>query len=266
MFHITVRGNDKQDIFLDDADRRDFLNRLKETKAQRPFTLYAYCLMSNHFHLLLEVDDCPTSVVMQKLLTGYSQHFNSRHGHVGHVFQGRFTDRLCQRDSYFLALIRYIHLNPVRAGMVQKADDWPWSSHGEYSGRRQDRLVDTRTPLGCFGYEEIPAQTGYAEFMSVTDAVLPVPKNPQAPIYKNQFKPLGRTKTLESLGVETARLSGVSIDILRGASRLRSLRTARRLFVRLALQQGFTAAESGVFLNRSATTVSRLALSIEKQR
>ena len=114
-YHIIVRGNNRQKIFADDEDYKYFLGRLNHYKERFKFVLFAYVLMPNHIHLLLETGEVPLSRIMQSLQFTYTQKFNRRHKKVGHLFQGRYKAILCQKESYLLELIRYIVLNPVRA-------------------------------------------------------------------------------------------------------------------------------------------------------
>ena len=122
LYHLITRGNDRQDVFHSTDDHLKFLSLLAKQKQKSPFYLYAYCLMTNHAHLLIERREETVGRIMQRLLTGYSQYYNRRYRHIGHVFQGRHKAILCQSDRYLSALVRYIHLNPVRAGMVEKPE------------------------------------------------------------------------------------------------------------------------------------------------
>ena len=115
-----ARGNDGQKIFLRQSDYQAFIEALRIVRQRYPFSLYAYVLMSNHFHLLLEVDQVPTARILQSLLTGYVRRFNKTHRRDGHLFEERYKAIVCDRDSYLLELVRYIHLNPVRARMVKR--------------------------------------------------------------------------------------------------------------------------------------------------
>lgn len=132
MYHLIARGNDRQNIFHSRDDYLKFLSLLGKQKETLGFYLYAYCLMTNHVHLLIERQAERIGRVMQRLLTGYSQYFNRRYRHIGHVFQGRHKAILCQSDGYLIRLVRYIHLNPVRAGMVDTAGQYFYSSHRAY--------------------------------------------------------------------------------------------------------------------------------------
>jgi len=129
LFHVFSRGNDRQAIFLDDQDRIRFLRLLGECVRRFDWTLYAYALMSNHFHFLVQLRRETLSKGMHWLNGSYSIAFNNRHEHVGHVLQGRFKSPLVDGESYLLQLIRYIILNPVEAGLVQRPEDYRWSSY-----------------------------------------------------------------------------------------------------------------------------------------
>ena len=136
LYHITSRGNRKEAIYEQDEDRKSFLNILADICQQYNWVGYAYCLMDNHYHLLIETPDGNLSKGMRQLNGRYTQTFNCRHQRVGHVFQGRYKAILIDKDSYLLELSRYIVLNPVRAGMVRSARDWPWSSYRETVGQK----------------------------------------------------------------------------------------------------------------------------------
>ena len=114
LYHVIARGNRRQGIFRDDKDLQRFLTYLSDVKSRFPFRLYAYGLMKNHLHLLIEVDEVPLSRIMHSLLFGYAGYFNRRYGEAGHLFQGRYKAIVCDKDAYLLELVRYIHLNPVR--------------------------------------------------------------------------------------------------------------------------------------------------------
>lgn len=129
LYHITSRGNKKENIFLSDADRVLFLTILDEVCKRCCWICYSYCLMSNHYHLLIETPEGNISKGMRLLNSMYTQKFNRLHLRIGHVFQGRFKGILVEKENYLLELSRYIVLNPVRAKMVATASDWIWSSY-----------------------------------------------------------------------------------------------------------------------------------------
>ena len=138
---MISRGNQRQTIFRADADRRRYLELLHQYRVRYQFRLRAYVLMTNHVHLLLEVEKHPLAKIMQGLQQSYTLYFNRKYKLIGHLFQGRYKDILCDRDSYLLELVRYIHLNPVRSKMVTDPADYAWSSHRDY--------LNSATPKGA---------------------------------------------------------------------------------------------------------------------
>lgn len=137
LYHVTARGNARQSIFLSNTDRGSFLALLSDAVRRYNWRVHAYCLMGNHYHLLIETVDRTLSAGMKYLNGSYSQCFNRHHRRAGHVFQGRFKAILVQENAYFLELCRYVVLNPVRAEMVRTADEWPWSNYRATSGMSQ---------------------------------------------------------------------------------------------------------------------------------
>lgn len=165
LYHVISRGNARQPIFLADADYRRYLTYLGESQQRHGFRLYAYVLMTNHVHLLLETAHEPLSRIMQRLNSRYSLVFNRGHRRVGHVLQGRYQALLCEHDRYLLALTRYLHLNPVRARMVRDPAAYPWSSYHTYLGRRGPVQVETDRVLAQFGATSAAQRTGYRKFV-----------------------------------------------------------------------------------------------------
>jgi putative transposase len=166
LYHMITRGNNRRRIFRSHDDYLKFLLFLESQKAKRPFYLYAYCLMPNHVHLLAEMQDDPISRVMQALLTAYSQYHNRKYRKVGHLFQGRYKAILCQTDRYLAELVRYIHLNPVRAKMVARPEDYEYSGHRAYLGLDSSGLVDAEPVLRHFGANKRKAVEVYTRFVN----------------------------------------------------------------------------------------------------
>ena len=144
LYHVVLRGNGKQFIFEDDSDRREFLQQLKAKTVAHGVSIIAWCLMSNHVHLLLEDPKNSLSHFMHAISTAYARYFNDKSGHVGSVFQGRFASVPITGDGQLLQAVRYIHENPAKAG-VAAVDEYRWSSYGEYMGR--PGVADTKTVL-----------------------------------------------------------------------------------------------------------------------
>lgn len=166
LYHVTGRGNAKADIYADDSDRQQFLSLLQNTVERYDWYCHAYCLMDNHYHLLIETNT-PTLSKGMKLLNGsYTQYYNRQHQRVGHVFQGRFKAILVQKDAHLLELARYIALNPVRANMVRSAKDWPWSSYRATAGYAERvPCLTTDWVLAGFAKTKNVAQDRYREFV-----------------------------------------------------------------------------------------------------
>lgn len=129
VYHITSRGNERKRVFLDDCDREVFLGVIRQVKERFNWLIHSYVLMGNHYHLLVETVNANLSRGMRQLNGVYTQAFNRRHRRVGHLFQGRFKAILIEKDSYLIEVSRYLVLNPVRVGMVMRAEEWPWSSY-----------------------------------------------------------------------------------------------------------------------------------------
>ena len=166
LYHVTARGNAQQEIYLADDDRQEFLSLLQRACERYHWLCHAYCLMTNHYHLLIETQTPSLSKGMKYLNGTYTQAFNRRHKRVGHVFQGRYKGILVEKDNYLLELSRYIVLNPVRAHMVRSAKDWPWSSYRATSGlAKAHPLLTTDTILGTFGRMRKNAQQKYMNFV-----------------------------------------------------------------------------------------------------
>jgi REP element-mobilizing transposase RayT len=165
-YHVTARGNERQPIFRCDTDRHRFLAMLADTVGQYRLLLHAYVLMDNHYHLLVETLEANLSRAMRELNGTYAQSFNRSHHRVGHLLQGRYKAPLVQRDSYLVELSRYVHLNPVRAGIVMAARDYAWSSARAYVGEcAVPAFLTVAEVLGHFGATPRRARRRYAEFL-----------------------------------------------------------------------------------------------------
>ncbi len=153
LHHVIGRGIERTNIFRNDRDRDDFLNRLAKQSEDGNLTVFAWCLLSNHFHLLVRTGRQPISKCMKRLLTGYVVNFNLRHRRTGHLFQNRYKSIVCEEDPYLLELTRYIHLNPARAGMVgvKELNNYPWAGHSAIMGKVERAWQDIDTVLGYFG-------------------------------------------------------------------------------------------------------------------
>src|SRR5438128_8424323 len=166
LYHVITRGNNRRQIFNSPAHYEKFLSLLATQKVRLPFFLYAYCLMTNHVHLLIERQADPLGRIMHRVLTGYSQYYNRRYRRVGHLLQGRHKAILCQSDRYLTELVRYIHLNPVRAGMVVEPEQYEYSGHRAYLGLESTDIVDIDPVLRHFGVKKRVARQRYRQFVA----------------------------------------------------------------------------------------------------
>ena len=271
-YHIIIRGNQRQDIFLDETDRRQYLERLHRYRNKCGFILYAYVLMSNHVHLLIETPNDPISRIMQMINFTYTQFFNRKYGKVGHLFQGRYKSYLCDKDSYLLNLVRYIHNNPVRAGLVKDAGAYEWSSYGDYLQRTKG-IVDTDKVLRLFSERPVIARRKYAEFMTAgeeDESFSPYAAYEQQIVGGERFieEVEKRVERLERrakkmpirdliLAVEKETSVGFSEMVSR--KRGERLRMARGILVSLAKEIGYNMMDLQGILKRDISVLSRLA-------
>ncbi len=168
LHHVMGRGIDGYSIYREDGDREDFLGRLQTLLAETKTKCYAWALIPNHFHLLLKTGKEPLSGLMRRLLTGYSVGFNKRYNRKGHLFQNRYRSILCQEDAYLLELVRYIHLNPIRAGIIndmKDLDQYPYCGHSALMGNISRPWQDTEWVLSLFDRKGLDARRKLRRFM-----------------------------------------------------------------------------------------------------
>ncbi|MGE0826479.1 MAG: transposase [Candidatus Binatia bacterium] len=167
VYHVTARGDGREAIFIDDSDRRLFLEVVGHVLDRFAWQCHAYCLMGNHYHLLIETPEANLSRGMRQMNGVYTQRFNRRHARVGHVFQGRYKAIVVQKDEHLLELCRYVVLNPVRAGMVKRVQDWHWSSYRVTVGQTDSpSWVTTDWLLAQFGQRQAAAIRAYQQFVT----------------------------------------------------------------------------------------------------
>jgi putative transposase len=171
LWHVTSRGNEKKDIFRDDLDRERFVLMLSQSVIRFGWRLLSWVLMSNHYHLIIQTPQPNLSRGMHWLNGRYAQWFNRRHERCGHLFQGRFHGALIDKDSYFLSVVRYVVLNPVRAGLVDRPDEWRWSSYRQSAGLElPKRWLAVEELLHTFGGANLRGCEEYVRFVNAADA------------------------------------------------------------------------------------------------
>lgn len=284
-YHVIARGNRRETLFHDAEDATAYLTRLERYRQRDGLTCYAYVLMSNHLHLLVETGAVPLSRTMQTLQFTYTQHYNRRYGKTGHLFQGRYKAILCDREAYLLELVRYLHLNPARLRQPQDPWRYPWSSHRAYLGDRTPVRVETATVLGHFHRQVGPARQAYQRFMREG-----LPTGHQGRYYETvDQRFLGDERFLDSVTRQTtahhdvavgpsrvpfarllaavAQATGVAADRLVRVGRQRDLVASRAFLVYAAREwSGVTAKDLGRRLHRDPSMISRLHAQYAVQR
>ena len=272
LYHVLGRGNQKQDVFLSDEDRHVYLKRIQYYKEEIGFSLFAYALMPNHVHLLIETDQVPLSKIMQRITLTYTQYFNRKYDKVGHVFQGRYKALLCDRDEYLLALVRYIHLNPVRAHLVEGPRQFRWSSHHEYlSGRAE--ITDAEAILKMFSPDLPTARKMYEQFVDEAigkEKIEASYKPLRQQILGNKkflgeverklgkrYRPLRKASLAEILRV-VEEVTGVNKEDIVARKREGRILFARGLVVAVWREMGHRLVDLQPWLNRDLSVLSRL--------
>ena len=166
-YHIMCRGNERKSIFCDDQDRMRFIDTLYEKQRKNTFILHAFCLMDNHFHLMVSEGIEDIAKVMKRITVSYVYYFNQKYERIGHLFQDRFRSEIVEENDYVLALTRYIHQNPLKAGMVQTVGDYQWSSYHSYLDTGVfGKLIETDTVLGLFSENREVAKKLFKQYMN----------------------------------------------------------------------------------------------------
>lgn len=229
VYHVVSRGVDGMDVFVDDLDRELFLATLERVRLDAGARIIAFCLMGNHFHLVIQVADIPLSEIMQRLLTSYVTGFNRRHKRTGHLFQSRYTPKICADEAYLLTVINYVHQNPVRAGFVKNARDWRWSSVHQFA--------DDGSGEDFTGFD--PWEGSTSEKISLQRA---------------EHKPL---RSLDEFAERVMGRTSVSLEVFRSPCRLHWVVAARREFAIDAFRGGHTLQAIADWLGMSRTAVSK---------
>lgn len=190
-YHITSRGNERKSIYRNKSDRRSFLLYLKSANLRYGALIHAYCLMDNHYHILLGTPKGNLSQIMRHINGAYTTRFNIKHKRKGHLFQGRYKAILVDADAYLAELSRYIHLNPVRAGIVDMPEKYSWSSYRYYIGKKKKpEWLSVGFILGCFEHLTLSSEVNYTNFVL-------------AKILDKEYRPLDKTVASTILGCDS---------------------------------------------------------------
>jgi REP element-mobilizing transposase RayT len=270
MYHVTARGNHRQDIFFKHGDRQLLDDIMSEALERTGSRVHAYCWMTNHVHLLVQVGEQPLARLMQRVGSRFARTIQQGLRTTGHLFENRYHALLVDVDSYFLELLRYIHLNPVRAHIVSSAHEYRWSSHRVYLGKCRQSWVHTDFGLRMFSSDEAQARSRYRAFV---DSQVPT-IDPMRETHPYERRVLGDDRFLERLSVPVSRRNtamtldaiaddvcrrfAVDLDAVRSASRNRLLSQARAQIADRAIHHRVsTLSEVARFLNRSSSALSR---------
>jgi REP element-mobilizing transposase RayT len=280
-YHLILRGNAKQPIFHGRDEIRYFEHLLAQGLEEHNHRLYAFCWMKNHVHMALQAPVSPLSKMMQSLSQRYTHWFNRRHDRVGHLFQGRYKAILIENNEYLLELIRYIHLNPVRAKLVADPLDYKASSHGAYLNfKRAPPWLSIDLALKQFGGTEENAQASYLDFMGQ-----PIDADRQAQLRKdntegrilngddrirntmeNFIKPANSTITIEEIADLVAKEQGIAAWELTTTSRSRNITKARAIITLLALDHSqHTLGDLARYFKRKVPTLSKQITNLRKK-
>lgn len=272
-YHVTLRGNHRQPIFFADADRDLLESILAETLDKVAARIHAYCWMTNHLHLLIQIADVPLSRFVLRLASRYARAVQASLMTTGHLFERRYHAVLVDADNYLLALIRYIHLNPVRAGLASNPAAYRWSSHRAYLGELRRPWLTTSFALRMFAEETVRATAGYRQFMESSEnchwgvgSLVTHCDNPQvlgsddflSLVTKGSWQACAH-KSLDDLLCDCCGLFQVTADALTSASRARHLAPARAWIAHSAVTGRVASiCEVARFLGRSESAIRQL--------
>jgi putative transposase len=276
LYHVIVRGNQRRKTFTQERDYQTYLEKLAQYRRRYGVTIYAYCLMPNHVHLLLECSGSPLGKFMQGLQQSYTQYYNRTYHKVGHLFQGRYKAILCQRDSYMLELIRYIHLNPVRSQLTARAEAYPYSADPAYRNGKPTEMIDPRCVLRMLG-----GVAGYRRF--IQDGLREGHKEEYYEVEDQRFLGDGefseglrreyeqgerpkRPRPLARVIAEMAQALKVKPEMLKVPGRARGVSRQRTMMAYVLVRRGgYGVKEVSEYFGRDSTTISSLLSRYEQK-
>ena len=281
--HVMLRGIDGRAVFCDERDRCKFLLLLQEAAQLHNFRIHAFCLMTNHIHLLLEPLEDGLGSGIHRFATRFAQHFNRRYKKRGYVFQGRFRSILVEDGTYMKRLLRYIHLNPIEALLVSRPQEYPWSSHNGYFFQTEYTWLESDRVLSYFGPNRTSALVNLAQFMAATMEAMEdrkeIERASRAGVYGcDEFKrsfvipavwknPMDAEKfSFDALMLIVCEKLGVTKDQLSSSEKTRLVVDARAILARAAqLMKGLNLNDVCKALNKNHGTISRLAMKAARQ-
>ena len=229
LYHVIVRGNNRTYIFKNRENKAEYKKIVSKYKKRYRFKLYAYCIMDNHAHLLIEVEDISLSKIMQGIQQVFTQYYNRRNRTTGHVFEQRYKSYLCDRDAYLLQLIRYIHQNPVRSNL-KNGINYQWSSHQEYLGN--PGLADVVFPLTLFAHHKHKAIKRYLTFMDEIEA-----KEVKSMIKEEEIEMVKNIEEKHKIAQEALikiieEITEIKMDKIKGNTKSKRISDIRKLYIK----------------------------------
>jgi len=266
IYHVTARGNAGMAVFGDDADRRRFLDLFEQVVTRFKWVCYAYCLVENHYHLVVETTAANLSAGMRQINGVYTQYFNRSHARVGHLFQGRFKAILVERETYLVELCRHVVLNPVRIHLVAQPEDYPWSSYRATGGMDEaPALVNTAWLLSQFSPNRAEAQQRYREFVMAGLGQRPIWKDLKhqcvlgSPEFLAEIGPVVKGKnSIREIRRLQRKLARPSLAELFARERDSGKEVRNALLKKASLEYGYTFSEIGRHIGLHYATVSRI--------
>lgn len=261
LYHVTSRGDRRENIYENDEDREKWLDDLGNTCRRFNWRCHAYCLMDNHYHIVIETAEANLSKGMRQLNGVYTQFYNRQHGRVGHVFQGRYKGILVERDEYLLELARYVVLNPIRASMVKNIKDWKWSSYNTMIGEEvAQSWLEAGWILGQFSKQRKRAIEKYVDFVREGVGLPPIWGNLQNQIFlgsekfiKNIQKKITKKETLSEVPRLQRRVVPKPLEYYDN-----TYHDQKKAILNAYLSGGYTLKEIGDYFAKHYSTISRI--------
>ena len=270
LYHVILRGNQRQKIFISDSDYQAYVERLARYRKKYDYKLHAYCLMPNHVHLLVESSEHPLAKLMQGLQQSYSQYFNLKHRKTGHVFEGRYKAILCQKDEYLLQLIRYIHFNPVRTGMVGSLERYRYSGEHAYLQGKATEMLDPAPVLSMLGGKQAYrrfirdglSEGHNEEYYALEDQRFLGAKGFGEKLVKNEPRLSGKRlarRSIETVARELAKQLKIELQAVRSPDRGWAISKARTIAAYVLVRRlGYRLSDVAAYFRRDVATLATL--------
>ncbi|NLK65491.1 MAG: hypothetical protein GX289_10405 [Tissierellia bacterium] len=262
LYHVIQRGNNKEYVFKNNADKKHLLGKLKEFKEMMDFEIYGYVLMDNHYHIVIRCRETIISNIMHRVNNDYGKYYNISYKRTGHVFQDRYKGLLVKDDKNLLSLLRYVHQNPVKANMCRKVTDYFWSSDSSYRKNLTGKLVDIDFVLNIFSLDRAEAINEYIKFMDSSkleeskyfEEINIIGENTTSGRQTDASRP-----TLDEILRGIANNEEDIVSSIKSGSRKRSLSGYKKLFVMKSLSENYTLKEIGNNIGISESAVCLIA-------